>query len=87
MMSCDDKCVFKIGAHEYLLALFPMNKAGWVAEEVETQESEHDATYKIPLTPVVTFRIDVQITSILIVSTKERHVLELKKAPLFLNHL
>ena len=36
MMSYDDKCVFKIGAHECLLALFPKTKTGWIAEEVET---------------------------------------------------
>ena len=87
MKLCDDKCIVNTGAPGFLLALSPRTKAGRVTEEVETQSSDHTPDPKTHIRPAVIFNIVIQTNSILIVSAKDRKMLELKIAPFVLNLL
>ena len=46
MMSCDNKCIVKIGLPRAPLALFPKTKAACIAESVDTTAADHDTVVK-----------------------------------------
>lgn len=59
MISCDDKCMVKIGSPGVPLALCPKTKAGWVAKEVDASAADHDAVIKSPFVPSAIFNINI----------------------------
>ena len=59
MISCDDKCVVKLGSPGVPLALCPKTKAGWVAEAVDVSATDHDTVLKSNFVPTVILNIDM----------------------------
>ena len=63
MLSCEDKCIFNIGALGCPLVSCPKINAGWVADEVEVIVADHNTVIKSNLVPNVTFDIDTPKTA------------------------
>ena len=59
MMSCNNKCIVKIGVLGFPLAIFPKTKAVWVEEAVEVVATDHDTFKKSNLVHDVLLRMDV----------------------------
>ena len=59
MISCDDKCIVKIGSPGSPLASCPKTKAGWVAEAVDVSAADHDTVLKSNFVPTVILNIDI----------------------------
>ena len=58
-MSCDYKCIVKIGSHGVPLASCPKTTAGWVTKDADVSAADHEAVVKSPIVPSVTFDIDI----------------------------
>ena len=61
MLSCDDKCIVKIGSPGVPLALCPKTKVGLVSKDVGVSAADHDAFIKSPFVP--SLMLDVGIPS------------------------
>ena len=59
LISCDDKCIVKVGVPGNPLALVPKSEASWMSTSVEVKAVDNDAFIKSNVVPSAMFAMDI----------------------------